>query len=151
MKKLISLLLAAALVFTAVGGLCLFAYAEETDIVVGDFSQGGLDSWARQSGAPVAVSTEVKRAGKTSSLKWSGFSADVTSNYIYSPALSAEGKQLGDIVAKNYVNLWVYSKTANNQKFKVLIYDQKSGAGYQGTAFTADWSGWKLISCYTLL
>lgn len=146
MKKLISLLLAAALVFTAVGGLCLFAYAEETDIVVGDFSQGGLDSWARQSGAPVAVSTEVKRAGKTSSLKWSGFSADVTSNYIYSPALSAEGKQLGDIVAKNYVNLWVYSKTANNQKFKVLIYDQKSGAGYQGTAFTADWSGWKLIS-----
>lgn len=147
MKKLVSLLLAAALVFTTVGGLCLLAYAEETDIVVGDFSKGGLDGWKLQGGsAPVAVSADVKRAGKISSLQWSGFSADVTSNYIWSPEFNTEGKQLGDIVAKNYVNLWVYSETANGQKFKILIYDQKSGAGYQGTTFTADWSGWKLIS-----
>ncbi len=150
MKKLMSLLLAAALILTTVGGLCISVSADETDIVVGDFSQGGLDSWSRSSGGTVATDNIVKRAGKASSMKWSGLGSK---NYIYSPEFSASGKQLGDILSKNYINMWVYSASANNQKFNFLLYDKTSNDGTKGTSggyiyttFTANWSGWKLIS-----
>lgn len=142
MKKLMSLLLAAALILTTVGGLCISVSADETDIVLGDFSQNSTDSWKIRNNGAIELNQNVKRTNQTSSLKWSNLGS---SNYIDSPEFSESGKQLGAMLEKNYINFWVYSEKANGQKFNFLMFDKTSG-GYAYTTVTVDWCGWKLVT-----
>ena len=157
MKKLMSLLLAAALILTTVGGLCISVSADETDIVVGDFSvAGGAAGFGAVNGYKHAdnMTSEVTRTGKDYSLKWTDFhekanADDNTGNSrIQTPVITT----VGEVLNHKYFNAWIYSAVANDQLINLYMYDQttKTNAflksGSLKHKIKVDWTGWKLVS-----
>lgn len=157
MKKLMSLLLAAALILTTVGGLCISVSADETDITIADFSvAGGAANFGAVNGYKHAdnMTSEVTRTGKDYSLKWTNFheKANADDNTGNSRIQTPNFTTVGEVLNHKYFNAWIYSAVANGQQINLYMFDRTTG----GNAFlksgsikhkiTVDWTGWKLVS-----
>ncbi len=157
MKKLMSLLLAAALILTTVGGLCISVSADETDITIADFSvAGGAAGFGAVNGYKHAdnMTSEVTRTGKDYSLKWTDFHEKVNADdntgnsRIQTPVITT----VGEVLNHKYFNAWIYSAVANDQLINLYMYDQttKTNAflksGSLKHKIKVDWTGWKLVS-----
>lgn len=107
------------------------------DYLIGDFSiQGGANSFG---GKIERDCTEITRLGKAYSLK---SSYDLAGN----PRIeSPKNYVLGEILQRDYLYLWMYSTSANNQPMYVILFDAEAGGTYITHMVTVDWTGWKRI------
>lgn len=156
MKKLMSLLLAAALILTTVGGLCISVSADETDITIADFSVlDGANGFGAVNGYnhKNKITSEVTRIGKNYALKWDEHVVkDGESNKgnlrIQTPLFST----VGDVLKHKNFNAWIYSDVANGQKINLYLFDKVTGtnaflkSGSITKKITVDWTGWKLVN-----
>lgn len=139
-KKIISLFTVVAIAAAALCCLSTAVFAAEDDLVIGDFSNGEVGGWTKQSNGTMEIVNDVARYGSAASLKWGDLGK---SNYVYSPLLSGDNS-LGKLLGYKYLNIWMYSDAANDQKFN-LIYQDKTVNKYVQLTGIVNWSGWKLV------
>ncbi len=91
------------------------------------------------------ITDEVTRGGKTRALKWTNMttaSGDRNNTKLESPAHNS----LETLLGYDYLNMWIYSDTANGQPVNVVLTDSTIGQNGLATKIALDYTGWKLHS-----
>lgn len=157
MKKILSFILAFAMIMTTCTGLMtISAAADGTDYVLADFSTGtftytgttidgtGWSSANSDSGVTLTADTTVKMPEASAS-------AYVNSSkkaYLYSPYITGDTIFNTDGSLKyKYMNVRMYHEAANSDsKFWLFLKDATIDYQHNIQKFSADWSGWKIVS-----